>query len=122
MSNVMQQGCQLNNLSIQLYVIDIVAPIVFEKVSPSAYDRIKHPFCNMHDTERMFKAGVRCTWINHIRQSQLTNSAQSLENPMIYDIPFPLIQLNESVDRIANLVLLCHVDYYLTRVALVASN
>ena len=54
----------------------------------------------MHHSKGMLESSMGCSRIDHIGQSQLFNTPESLENRMIDNIALPLIQLNEAMNRI----------------------
>ena len=56
----------------------------------------------------MFKTGVGGTRIYVLREGQLSDSSESLENRMVHDVPFPVVQLHETMDGYANRVASYH--------------
>jgi hypothetical protein len=58
----------------------------------------------MHYPERVFEPSVHRAGVYHIRPGKLTDAPQPLECGLLNDSPFPIIYLDEAMDRTANLV------------------
>src|SRR5688572_14398975 len=72
----------------------------------------------MHHTERVLKPGMHGGRIDHIGPSQLPNTAESLECGLVDDIEFPLVELDEPMNRISDLVYLGQASPQSTRSSL----
>jgi len=59
----------------------------------------------LHDTERMLKPTMSCTWIEQIGQSELVNMPKPLERSTIKNLFLSWLQTDEIMDRIAYLLI-----------------
>ena len=64
---------------------------------------IEDPCRELHDPERVFESFVRSAGIDQIRQSQLVDVSESLNETPIQYSAFALIESDENVDWIADL-------------------
>ena len=58
----------------------------------------------MHHPEGMLEPGVYAPGIDHLTQSELSDSPKSLEYRMVENIPFPLADADETVYRVSDFV------------------
>ena len=71
-------------------------------------DGIEEAADNLHDPQGVLKTGVSRSRVDHVGPCKLFDAAQTLKGRLIYDIPFPFIQLDEAVNGVADFICIGH--------------
>jgi hypothetical protein len=97
-TDIMQKRCEPHQ-SPRVGLARVQVQMGFEYRFEPADDRIVEARGRVHDAKGMLETSVRCARINVIRESQLTNPSKPLEDGVADDVPLPIIEFDEAVDR-----------------------
>jgi hypothetical protein len=102
MPDIVYQRGKANDLFLPPSRLLVEFIFALEQLSASPTDSSKKPARDMHYAYRVLKARMHRTWINHFCPSELANSPQALKRRVVYDLTFQAVQMNESMDGIAD--------------------
>ena len=101
MAYIMKQSGEPNHSEVSGYPWFFISSLVQKERFLSGDNGIEHLGCQKHGSQGMFKASMRCSRINKLGQSQLTDSTESLKCRMVDYLFIPVIERYETMHRVS---------------------
>ena len=101
--DVMQECGEAYDPSVTIQSCLIVVSASFQIMPLPRHNSIVHPCGDVHRAQRMFEPGMSRSRIYKICKGQLPDTSQTLKCRMVDDFSFPVIEFNESVDRVSDI-------------------
>src|SRR5260370_4709932 len=103
-ANIMQQRTEPNQLLVALVAGVVIGELRYQHILRISPNGLVKKRCNMHDTQRVLESRVHRARVNVISPGKLADSSQTLECGLSDDIPLPVIESNEAVNRAPDFV------------------